>query len=113
MHMGESEKAIAQLQMLRDTLIGFSKLIEALSEASARYGIPVKGIQADDTFVTTLTATLEPEKLGLLVKAILGTQNLHQGMKNFMNYDQYELDDLNDKLKSTIKDFNQVLDGLA
>ena len=32
-------------------------------------------------------------------------------MADFMSYDQYELDDLNDKLKTTIKDFDQVLDG--
>ena len=110
--MGESEKAIAQLQMIRETLNGFSKLVSTMAEAQARYGISFNEIQGGDT-MTRLTDTLEPEKLGLFVKAILATQSLQSGMKNFMAYDQYQLDELDKKLQSTIKNLDQVLEGLV
>ena len=109
----EEEKAIATLKMLRETLLGFSKLIETLTEATARHGIQLQNIKADADLFKTLANTLEPEKLGLLVKAMMDASKLQMGTTNFMASDQYQLDDLNQGLKSTIKNFDEVLQGLT
>ena len=42
----------------------------------------------------------------------MGIAGLQRGLTDFMSYDQYELDDLNKKLETTIEEFDQVLEGL-
>ena len=111
--MGEKEKAIAKLKLTREIIKGFSNLIKTLSSASRAHGIPIKEIQTDNSFMgQTLVDALPPERLGLLIKAVMGIAGLQRGLTDFMSYDQYELDDLNKKLETTIEEFDQVLEGL-
>ena len=107
------EKAIARLKVTREMLNGFLSLIKILNSASKKYGIPITEIQSDKDFMgKALVDTLPPEKLGLLIKALIGTAGLQHGLTNFMSYDRYQLDELATKLKSTLEAFDAVLEGL-
>lgn len=110
--MGEAERAIATLKLTREMLAGFSNLIEALRRGSDAHRVSLKDVRTGGSMGKELVEALPPEKLGLLIKAISGMGSLHAGLENFMSYDTFQLDELNGELKSTIQDFDHVLEGL-
>lgn len=111
--MHDAEYIVPHLKITRDTLVGFSTLVDNMVRSKEKYGVGFDDLRSVDLSepesVNKLITSLSDKELGMLLMANAELATIQKKIQNFMILSEKELSELHDKLVSITAKLDRII----